>query len=75
MNQSVGPVADGCDPLFVISMVVAPRLRLLRAHFGNVAVPVRGRHTAIHQEVTARDEAAIRPHEQHAYGTDFGATI
>jgi hypothetical protein len=52
-------------------MVVPPRVRLLRPHFGDVAVPVCGRHAAIHHEVTARDEAAIWPHEQRADGTDF----
>jgi len=29
---------------------------LLRPHFGDIAVPVRGRHTAIHEEVTPGDE-------------------
>src|SRR5689334_14601560 len=54
-----------------LSIVVAPRACLLRPHFREVAVPVGGCYTAIHQDVTARDEAAVWSHEQSADGTNF----
>lgn len=46
-------------------------LPLLTAYFGDVAVPVRSAHAAIHQEVAASDEAPILAHEQRGDGTDF----
>jgi len=31
---------------------------------GEIAEPVNSRHSAIHEKVAARDEGAIRPHEE-----------
>src|ERR1041385_8588925 len=66
VNQSAGPFADDWEPTRVI--VITFSYLLLWREF---AKPIGGGHSAVHQEVNAGDEPAIRTHEQRAYGSDF----
>lgn len=42
------------------------RLGLRSTDFGYVAEPVRRGHPALHEDVTAGDEAAVRTHDEGA---------
>src|SRR6476661_5069501 len=46
----------------------APAPHVLPPHLCKLAVPVRGGHPAVHQDVAAGDEAPVGAHEERTHG-------
>src|SRR6266496_2327058 len=72
LNQSDGPIAEGCKPDLLISIVATPFLRL---SFGNRSVQLLNGLAAVDDHRAADDKACgIRTQPEDRIGNLFGAS-